>query len=88
MSPSSETSTGATFQRPSRVLKSALILAVRLYQAAISPLLGQNCRFEPTCSEYVRQALAKYGVLRGSWLGLRRLLRCHPFSEGGSDPVP
>lgn len=61
---------------------------VAVYRATISPLLGNRCRFHPSCSEYARIALARHGTLRGSWLALRRLLRCHPFSVGGHDPVP
>ena len=61
---------------------------VGVYRATISPLLGNRCRFHPSCSEYARIALARHGTLGGSWLALRRLLRCHPFSEGGHDPVP
>ena len=65
-----------------------LILALlRLYKLAISPLLPSACRFYPTCSEYARDAVARYGAVRGSWLGLKRLLRCHPFHAGGYDPV-
>ncbi len=69
-------------------LAKAFILLVRLYQVSLSPLLGWNCRFEPTCSQYVVQAFAEHGALRGLALGLRRLLSCHPFSKGGYDPVP
>lgn len=59
-----------------------------MYQRAISPLLGNVCRYEPSCSEYMRQAVDKYGASRGVWMGTRRLLRCHPFHPGGYDPVP
>jgi len=65
-----------------------VIAALRLYKAAISPLLPPACRFRPTCSEFAIEAVALHGVLRGGWLSLRRLLRCHPFSKGGFDPVP
>ena len=58
-----------------------------LYKAYISPFLPSACRFHPTCSEYMREAVERYGALRGVGLGLRRLLRCHPFHEGGFDPV-
>jgi hypothetical protein len=57
------------------------------YKAAISPFLPPACRFEPTCSVYTRQAVEKYGVMRGTWMGLKRILRCQPFCKGGYDPV-
>ena len=61
---------------------------IRLYQRLISPLLPSSCRFDPSCSEYMRQAILKHGVLRGLWLGLGRVMRCHPWNPGGADPVP
>ena len=61
---------------------------IRFYQVAISPLFGRHCRFYPTCSEYARQAIERYGVVDGGRLAVRRILRCHPFSPGGYDPVP
>jgi len=64
------------------------ILLVRLYQVSLSPVLGWNCRFEPTCSRYLVQALAEHGAVKGLALGLWRFVRCHPFSKGGHDPVP
>jgi putative membrane protein insertion efficiency factor len=65
-----------------------LIGVVRLYQHIVSPWIPQSCRFSPSCSCYTRDALSKHGALRGSWLAVRRLVRCHPFSAGGWDPVP
>lgn len=61
--------------------------ALKGYKLAISPLLPSACRYSPTCSEYMMDAVQKYGVWRGVWLGLKRLARCHPFHEGGYDPV-
>ena len=61
---------------------------VRGYQILISPLLGNHCRFTPTCSAYFIEAVEKYGPLKGSWLGIKRILRCHPGNPGGYDPVP
>lgn len=68
-------------------MKQIAILLLRSYKYAISPLLPPSCRFSPTCSEYAIEAIAKYGFWKGMALGVRRLLRCHPFSEGGYDPV-
>lgn len=61
---------------------------IRLYQITLSPLLGANCRFHPSCSQYAIDAIQKYGAIRGSWFAARRLLRCQPFAKGGYDPVP
>jgi hypothetical protein len=61
---------------------------VRAYQLTLSPLLGRQCRFLPTCSRYAMEAVETHGALKGSWLALRRLLRCHPFAASGYDPVP
>ncbi|MBI5571461.1 MAG: membrane protein insertion efficiency factor YidD [Desulfomonile tiedjei] len=66
----------------------ALIGAIRLYQVLVSPLVPSSCRFYPTCSEYAREAVLRYGVLKGSWLAFRRLTRCRPFGPAGFDPVP
>lgn len=68
-------------------MKQVAIFLLKLYKLAISPLLPQACRFTPTCSQYAAEAIAKYGFWKGSALGLKRLSRCHPFSEGGYDPV-
>lgn len=65
-----------------------LIFMIRLYQRLLSPLLGSSCRFTPSCSHYTCQALREYGVLHGTWLSARRLLRCHPWHPGGYDPLP
>ena len=60
---------------------------LRLYKTYLSPFLPPSCRFTPTCSEYAREAVEKYGALRGTWLGAKRILRCQPFSKGGYDPL-
>lgn len=65
-----------------------LILLIRFYRAALSPLLPPACRYTPTCSEYALIAVERFGALRGGWLAVRRLLRCHPFGGFGPDPVP
>ena len=64
------------------------IFLIRLYQVAISPMLGPRCRFHPTCSQYGIEAIKIHGGIKGSWLAIKRLLKCHPMSEGGDDPVP
>lgn len=70
-------------------MKKALIAMVRFYQKYVSPCKGSpSCRFIPTCSQYALEALEKYGAVKGSLLAIRRILRCHPFSAGGYDPVP
>ena len=68
--------------------RTAALVLLRGYKRFLSPLLPPMCRFEPTCSVYTMQAVEKYGVLRGVWLGAKRLARCHPFNPGGWDPVP
>jgi uncharacterized protein len=69
-------------------LRQILLWTIRGYQLAISPMLGPRCRFYPSCSCYAHTAIERFGAWRGFWLGVRRLLRCHPFTEGGYDPVP
>lgn len=73
---------------PPSVVTRALMALVRAYQLLISPLLGPTCRFHPSCSSYTSECLRLHGPLRGSYLGLRRILRCHPFHPGGYDPPP
>ncbi|HUP79825.1 MAG TPA: membrane protein insertion efficiency factor YidD [Pirellula sp.] len=67
-------------------IRRVLIAMVRFYQRAVSPLLGSNCRFSPSCSQYTIEAIEKYGAIRGIWKGVKRIFRCHPFSPGGYDP--
>lgn len=69
-------------------MKTFLIILIKLYQWLLRPLLGANCRFYPTCSDYALESLQKYGAIKGAWLMLKRLFRCHPWCNGGPDPVP
>jgi hypothetical protein len=69
-------------------MKQVVIFLIRLYQRFLSPLLASNCRFQPTCSQYTVEAVDRYGVFKGLWLGAKRIGRCHPFNPGGYDPVP
>jgi putative membrane protein insertion efficiency factor len=69
-------------------MKQLLTLPIRAYQVLISPLLPSVCRFRPTCSAYIHEAITKHGLIRGTWLGMKRLARCHPWGTSGYDPVP
>jgi putative membrane protein insertion efficiency factor len=69
-------------------LTSLALAVITVYRVLISPILPRSCRFSPTCSDYAQQALRKHGILKGSMLGLRRILKCHPLGGGGLDPVP
>ncbi len=80
----SDSHPATAFQRVPRLLVLSLL---RVYKWAISPLFPPACRYVPTCSEYAAEAVERYGVLRGGWMSLRRVLRCHPFVKGGLDPV-
>ena len=70
------------------LLRRIFILPIRFYQLCISPMFPNACRFTPTCSRYAVEAIMKHGIFRGSWLALRRILRCHPWGGSGYDPVP
>ena len=69
-------------------MRALIRFLIRAYQLTISPLLGERCRFYPSCSHYALEAIERHGVWRGGWLTLRRIARCHPFCHGGFDPVP
>lgn len=69
-------------------IKQVFIFPVRIYQILISPLLGQHCRYQPTCSQYMIEAINEWGPIKGIWLGIKRILRCHPWGGHGHDPVP
>ncbi len=70
------------------MVKRIFMVVIRGYQLFISPGLPSSCRYYPSCSEYTYQAIEKYGALRGGWMGIKRISRCHPFHPGGYDPVP
>ena len=71
-----------------KLLAIPLILLIKIYQLLISPLFPPSCRFTPTCSHYTIEALKKYGILKGGWLGFKRIIKCHPWGGSGYDPVP
>ncbi|RLB43693.1 MAG: membrane protein insertion efficiency factor YidD [Deltaproteobacteria bacterium] len=70
------------------MIRAALLFLIRLYQMTLSRLLGPSCRFEPSCSHYTATCIERFGALRGSWLGIKRIGRCHPWNPGGYDPAP
>lgn len=69
-------------------MKHIIVCIIKIYQKYISPLIGPHCRFTPTCSQYFLEAVQKYGTIKGSILGIKRIIRCHPGNPGGYDPVP
>lgn len=69
-------------------MRDIFIFFIRVYQNTLSPLLGKNCRYIPTCSEYTIEAIEEYGAIKGVFMGIKRIFRCHPFAKGGYDPVP
>ena len=71
-----------------KILNFIFIIPIKLYQILLSPLLGQSCRYHPTCSQYAIEAIEKYGPIKGIWLGTKRIARCHPWGGSGHDPVP
>lgn len=70
------------------MIRAALLFLIRLYQLTLSRLIGPSCRFEPSCSHYTATCIERFGALRGSWLGIKRIGRCHPLNPGGYDPAP
>jgi putative membrane protein insertion efficiency factor len=68
-------------------MRKLIVAILRLYKLALSPMLPSACRYYPSCSDYMRQAVEKYGPARGMWMGIKRIARCHPFHQGGLDPV-
>ena len=82
------TSSPLLFEKLSSILSLPLIGLIQVYRYAISPMLGSRCRFYPSCSQYAVDALKSHGLLKGLWLAVRRIGRCHPWNPGGHDPVP
>ena len=70
-----------------KIFTNITISSINFYKYIISPFLGNNCRFLPTCSEYTKESIIKYGVIKGFWLGLKRIVKCHPWGKGGYDPI-
>lgn len=77
-----------SFMKLNNLIKKALLGLIKFYQDGISPLLGPRCRFTPTCSNYTYEAIIEHGIIKGTFLGIKRILRCNPFFKGGYDPVP
>ena len=71
-----------------RITSWPALMLIKFYKTFLSPYMGRSCRFQPTCSTYTYEAIQKYGIIKGGWLGLRRILRCHPWGGSGYDPVP
>ncbi|MCP4122519.1 MAG: membrane protein insertion efficiency factor YidD [Bacteroidetes bacterium] len=71
-----------------KFISAVLLLLIKVYQVTLSPLMGQSCRYTPSCSSYTFEAIEKYGPFKGTWLGIKRILTCHPWGGSGYDPVP
>jgi len=80
--------TSGLFRQSRLRMKKFVLGLIRLYQRYVSPMTPPSCRYVPTCSQYAVEAVSKYGAMKGSWLAMKRISRCHPFHEGGYDPVP
>jgi putative membrane protein insertion efficiency factor len=71
-----------------KFISAILLFLIRIYQVTLSPMLGKSCRYTPSCSKYTFEAIQKHGAIKGGWLGLKRILSCHPWGGSGYDPVP